>query len=88
MYYNKGDKVVYVRKTERQVHKLIINKVYEIYDILEHLGVPRDEQKLYYGVIDNNTVTTWYEKEDFMTLSEFRIKSRKEKLKRIKNGNM
>lgn len=87
MYYNIGDKVVYVRETKRQVHKLIINRVYEIYDILEHLGTPRDEQKLYYGVIYNNIVTTWYEKEDFMTLSEFRIKSRKKKLKRI-NGNM
>ena len=84
MFYNIGDKVVFIGTNKKNKWKLNKYEVYTIYDRLEHLLVPLEQQKLYYAVLDNKgIVTNWYEYDDFITLSKYR----KNKLKKL-NGCM
>lgn len=77
MYYNIGDKVIFLGPNRKNKWKLDINRIYTIYDRLEHLGVPLDEQKLYYAVLDSDgIVTNWFEYDEFMPIKKYR----KEKL--------
>lgn len=87
MQYNIGDKVVFIKiPNKKYAWELNNYECYTVFDISKtRLGVPLNEQKLYYGVLDcKGSVTTWYEYNDFIPLKKYR----KEKLKKLKNGSM
>ena len=85
MLYNIDDNVIFIgKKNKKYKHNLNKYEIYKIFDTLEHIGIPREEQDIYYGVIDKyNMVTTWFEYDDFILLKDFRRK----KLKKLNKLN-